>query len=557
MSIEHTEVARSASASGPAPLLQVKDLSVAFKQGDIITEVVRHVSFDVHRSETLALVGESGSGKSMTAHAILKLLPYPMAFHPNGEVWFDGQDLIQCSPKQMQAIRGNRIGMIFQEPMTALNPLHTIDKQIGEVICQHRGISLKQAQPYILDLLEQVQIADPASRLKSYPHELSGGQRQRVMIAMALANEPDLLIADEPTTALDVTVQKDILQLLKKLQQDKQLGLLLITHDLGVVRHMAHRVAVMRNGELVESNARAAIFAAPSHPYTRELLLNEPTGQPVVIAELTPQDSPLLSTRNLRVAFPIRKSLFGKTLTEFEAVSNASLDVYKGSTLGIVGESGSGKSTLALAILRLIRSQGEIRFGEQVISDIREKQLRSLRKDVQVVFQDPFASLSPRMTVEEIIREGLDIHSHALDVNTTAPLGEAEKNQRVRDVMGEVGLDPSLRHRYPHEFSGGQRQRIAIARALILNPSLLILDEPTSALDRTVQVQVVDLLRTLQQRRQLTYVFISHDLTVIKALSHHIIVMKNGEIVEQGNAERVLNQPQHPYTRQLMTASLS
>lgn len=543
--MENTKRTSTATA---APLLQVKELSVAFKQGDAIHEVVRRVSFDLHRGETLALVGESGSGKSMTAHAILKLLPYPMAFHPSGEVWFEGQDLIRCSTRQMQAIRGNRIGMIFQEPMTALNPLHTIDKQIGEVICQHRGISLKQARPYILDLLEQVQIPDPASRLKSYPHQLSGGQRQRVMIAMALANEPDLLIADEPTTALDVTVQKDILQLLKQLQQDRQLGLLLITHDLSVVQHMAQQVAVMRQGELVENNRCDTIFTAPSHPYTRELLLNEPGGRPVALDEPAAQEPPLLSTENLTVSFPTRKSLFGKTLAEFQAVRNASFEVYKGSTVGIVGESGSGKSTLALAILRLLQSQGQIRFGDQVISDIREKQLRSLRKDFQVVFQDPFASLSPRLTVEAIIREGLDIHSPLLS--------DADKNRRVEAVMHEVGLDSNLRHRYPHEFSGGQRQRIAIARALILNPSLLVLDEPTSALDRTVQVQVVDLLRELQQRRQLTYAFISHDLKVIKALSHHILVMKNGEIVEQGKAEHILNQPQHPYTRQLMAASL-
>jgi microcin C transport system ATP-binding protein len=538
------------------PLLKVRDLSVAFRQGGNVTEVVKQVSFDIQRGETLALVGESGSGKSMTAHAIMKLLPYPMAFHPSGEVWFEGRDLIQLNARQMQAVRGKRIGMIFQEPMTALNPLHTIDKQIGEVICQHRGISLKQARPYILQLLDKVQIPNPEARLKSYPHQLSGGQRQRVMIAMALANEPDLLIADEPTTALDVTVQKEILQLLKDLQQEKQLGLLLITHDLGVVRHMAQRILVMKDGELVESGDCHTLFIAPSHPYTRELLLSEPDGQPVSLDGHTAQQPPLLVTTDLSVNFPIRKNLWGKTIAEFNAVKEVSISVPKGHTLGIVGESGSGKSTLALAILRLVESQGEIYFDNTLISAIKEKHLRCLRKDFQVVFQDPFASLSPRMTAEEIIREGLDIHSQSSSLGATSMLSEAEKSQRVQDVMTEVGLDIDLRHRYPHEFSGGQRQRIAIARALILNPSLLILDEPTSALDKSVQAQVVNLLRELQQRRQLTYLFISHDLKVIKALSHQIIVMKDGEVIEQGNADTLLKHPQNAYTQQLWAASL-
>ena len=541
------------------PLLQVNDLSVAFRQGDSITEVVKKISFDIQQGETVALVGESGSGKSMTAHAIMKLLPYPMAFHPSGEILFKGQDLIQFSPKQMQKIRGNQIGMIFQEPMTALNPLHTIDKQIGEVICQHRGINIKQARPLILDLLKKVQIPNPESRLKSYPHELSGGQRQRVMIAMALANEPRLLIADEPTTALDVTVQKEILHLLKGLQQQENLGLLLITHDLGVVKHMAQRVLVMKDGELVESNECQTIFNEPSHPYTKSLLQSAPSGTPADIGSSQQEDTtPLLTTSNLNVSFTVRKSLLGKPLERFRAVKDANIRIHKGTTLGIVGESGSGKSTLALAILRLIESEGEIRFDNTLISDIREKHLRSLRKNFQVVFQDPFASLSPRMTAEEIIQEGLNIHnpSNSGNTETAQPLSKDEKEQRVKDVMREVGLDSELRHRYPHEFSGGQRQRIAIARALILNPALLILDEPTSALDKTVQVQVVDLLRELQQNRQLTYLFISHDLSVVKALSHQIIVMKDGEIVEQGQADSVLSRPSNAYTQQLIAATL-
>lgn len=557
-----TPVKQTKNTISDTILLQVNDLSVAFRQGGgSITEVVKHVSFTVHRGETVALVGESGSGKSMTAHAIMKLLPYPMAFHPNGEIWFKDQDLIQLTPQKMQGIRGNKIGMIFQEPMTALNPLHTIDKQIGEVISRHRGINLKQARPFILSLLDKVQIPNPGSRLKSYPHELSGGQRQRVMIAMALANEPELLIADEPTTALDVTVQKEILQLLKKLQREENLGLLLITHDLGVVKHMAQQVLVMKSGEIVESNDCQKIFSHPSHKYTKLLLQSKPDGSPADVVTVNNQEveKALLSTSQLNVSFTTRKSLFGKPLEQFQAVKEASFKLNKGTTLGIVGESGSGKSTLALAILRLVKSEGNIEFDGIRISDIKEKKLRSLRKDFQVVFQDPFASLSPRMTAEEIIQEGLNIHtpSNGADKPGAGALTPEEKEQRVKNVMWEVGLDSELRHRYPHEFSGGQRQRIAIARALILNPSLLILDEPTSALDKTVQVQVVNLLRELQQRRQLTYLFISHDLSVVKALSHQIIVMKDGEIVEQGPAEMVLSQPENPYTQRLMAATLS
>ncbi|WP_439134450.1 ABC transporter ATP-binding protein [Pseudomaricurvus sp.] len=547
---------REMTKNSATPLLQVKDLSVAFRQDNAITEVVQHVSFTVHPGETVDLVGESGSGKSMTAHAIMKLLPYPMAFHPSGEVIFDDLDLIQLSDKRMQAIRGNKIGMIFQEPMTALNPLHTIDKQIGEVICQHRGINLKQARPFIVNLLHKVQIPNPETRLKSYPHELSGGQRQRVMIAMALANEPRLLIADEPTTALDVTVQKEILQLLKKLQQEENLGFLLITHDLGVVKHMAQQVLVMKNGEIVEKNSTQDIFKAPSHKYTKQLLLSKPAGKPAEVATSAEENSTLLSTKQLNVSFTTRKSLFGKPIEQFRAVKEASLAIQKGTTLGVVGESGSGKSTLALAILRLIESDGGILFNNTLISDIPEKKLRSLRKDFQIVFQDPFASLSPRMTAEEIIQEGLNIHNPSSDTANRL-LSQEQKQERVKSVMHEVGLDSDLRHRYPHEFSGGQRQRIAIARALILNPSLLILDEPTSALDKTVQVQVVDLLRDLQQRRQLTYLFISHDLSVVKALSHQIVVMKDGEIVEQGDASTLLSQPKQAYTQHLLAATLS
>ncbi len=526
-------------------LLQVTDLSVAFRQGDSTRLVVDKVSFSINKGETLALVGESGSGKSVTAYAIMRLLPYPMAFHPSGEVYFDGQPLLNLKQEQMRRLRGSRIGMIFQEPMTALNPLHTVEKQISEVIMQHRGISRAAARPLVLSLLEQVQIQEPASRLTAYPHELSGGQRQRVMIAMALANEPELLIADEPTTALDVTVQREILDLLRQIQAERQLAMLLITHDLGVVRHMAQRVAVMRQGQLLETSGCEALFAAPAHEYTRMLINSDAKGEAV---EMPVDSQVILRTRDLCVNFPLQKNFWGKTRRWLRAVQGANLQLRRGETLGIVGESGSGKSTLAQAILRLINSTGEIHYGQDQLQLMSNALMRPLRARLQIVFQDPFASLSPRMTVEEIIQEGLLIHSK---------LSPAERVEAVKSVMQEVGLNPSDRHRYPHEFSGGQRQRIAIARAIILNPEILVLDEPTSALDKAVQAQVIELLKSLQRDRQLSYLFISHDLKVVRAISHRILVMKNGVIVEAGSAAQVLSEPSEEYTRTLLAASFA
>ncbi len=531
------------------PLISINNLAIAFKQGGNIIEVVKGVDISIHRGETLALVGESGSGKSLTAHAIMKLLPYPMAFHPTGNIIFDNKNILDWNQNQMRAIRGNRIGMIFQEPMTALNPLHTIEKQISEVIEQHRGIKRRDTRPLVLDLLNKVKIHNPEQRLSSYPHELSGGQRQRVMIAMALANEPELLIADEPTTALDVTVQREILDLLLELQHDHQLAMLLISHDLGVVKHMANRVAIMRQGEIIEQGPCQEIFNNPQQDYTRMLLNSEPSGTPAKInLDKVDDNHNILETDQLNVTFTLQKNLFGKPIKQLTAVNQATVSLKPGHTLGIVGESGSGKSTLAMAVLRLLKSTGQIIFDSQNITGYQEKQLRSLRQEFQVVFQDPFASLSPRMTVSEIIQEGLKIHTN---------ITPEKREQRVINVMNEVGLDVETRHRYPHEFSGGQRQRIAIARALILNPKLLILDEPTSALDKAVQVQVIDLLRELQHHRGLSYIFISHDLKVIKAISHDIIVMKEGNIVEQGTAETVLTEPKESYTQQLMSASFA
>lgn len=526
-------------------VLSVSNLSVGFKQGDTNNEVVTTVSFSLKAGKTLALVGESGSGKSVTAHAIMKLLPYPMAYHSSGEILYQGQDLLRLSEREMLAIRGNRIGMIFQEPMTALNPLHRIEKQIAEVVCQHQGISRKQARGRIIELLKQVQILNPEEKLNSYPHELSGGQRQRVMIAIALANEPQILIADEPTTALDVTVQREVLELLRTIQRSHQLSILLITHDLDVVKHMADEVVVMKSGRIVESAPVTQLFEHPDHEYTRQLINSAPKGRPIEL-DANGNRGHLLATQDLEVSFVTKVSLFGKPLEKFTAVKAASLHITAGETLGVVGESGSGKSTLALAILRLTNSIGAIEFNGDLISDLSEKQLRSIRDKFQVVFQDPFASLSPRMTVFEIIQEGLKVHSE---------FSEAQQRAKVLKVVAEVGLDAATIDRYPHEFSGGQRQRIAIARALILEPKLIVLDEPTSALDRAVQVQVIDLLRDLQKNRNLSYLFISHDLKVVRALSHRVIVMKDGEIVETGTTENVLRSPESAYTQALVEAS--
>lgn len=524
------------------PLLSIEDLSVDFISGKNTQHAVKNISFTINKGETLALVGESGSGKSVTAHSILRLLPYPLARHPSGKIFYQGKDLLSAVPEYLRKVRGDRIAMIFQEPMSSLNPLHSIEKQINEILMLHKGMNTKQASARTLELLTLVEIKNPAQRMSSYPHELSGGQRQRVMIAMALANEPELLIADEPTTALDVTVQLTILELLKDLQERLGMSILLISHDLNLVRRVAHRVCVMRGGEIVEQASCAQIFKNPQHPYTQELLGAEPSGQP---APHTPSEI-LLETQDLRVWFPIKKGILQRTVDHVKAVDGISFALQRGQTLGVVGESGSGKSTLGLAILRLIHSKGGIFYAGQAIDGLSQQQVRPMRRDIQVVFQDPFGSLSPRMSVSDIIGEGLGIHK----------MGNAEEQeQAIIAVLHEVGLDPETRHRYPHEFSGGQRQRISIARALVLKPKLIVLDEPTSALDRTVQRQVVELLRHLQQKYNLTYVFISHDLAVVKALSHQLLVMRQGKVIEQGTAEDIFAAPQQEYTQQLLAAA--
>ena len=526
----------------PDNLIEVRDLAVEFVSGDQRQRVVEGISFDIRKGETLALVGESGSGKSVTAHSILRLLPYPIASHPAGSINYAGQDLLQMSEAKLRGIRGNRIAMVFQEPMTSLNPLHSIEKQINEVLRLHKGLSGKAATARTLELLDLVGIPEPRKRLKAYPHELSGGQRQRVMIAMALANEPQLLIADEPTTALDVTVQLKILELLKDLQARLGMALLLISHDLNLVRRIAHRVCVMQRGKIVEQASCEELFRAPQHPYTQELLGAEPRGEPAA----NPPGATMLSVEDLRVWFPIKKGLLRRTVDYVKAVDGINFSLPQGQTLGIVGESGSGKSTLGLAILRLIGSQGAINFRGEALQGLSQHAIRPFRRQMQVVFQDPYGSLSPRMSVSQIVGEGLQIHGMGT---------EAEQEQAIINALLEVGLDPATRHRYPHEFSGGQRQRIAIARALVLKPQLILLDEPTSALDRTVQRQVVELLRSLQSKYNLTYLFISHDLAVVRALSHQLMVVKQGQVIEQGPAEQIFAAPQQTYTRQLLEAA--
>ena len=518
-------------------LIEIRDLRVGF--GD--KEVVHGVNFDIRRGECLALVGESGSGKSVTAHSILRLLPSKNV-HTQGSIRYNGTDLVSASPAKLRSLRGNRIAMIFQEPMTSLNPLHTVQKQISEILVTHKGLKNRAARERTLELLNLVGIRDPEKRLNAYPHQLSGGQRQRVMIAMALANEPELLIADEPTTALDVTVQQKILALLIDLQQRLGMSLLLISHDLNLVRRIAQRVCVMRGGEIVEQADCEDLFRAPQHPYSRMLIEAEPSGSPVPSKHL----HNLLQVDNLKVWFPLPKPLFSRERQYVKAVDGVSFELKKGKTLGIVGESGSGKSTLGQAVLRLIESEGDIRLDGKQLNRLNQDALRPLRRQMQVVFQDPFGSLSPRMSVQQIISEGLLAHS----IGT-----EQTREDAVIRVLQEVGLDPDSRHRYPHEFSGGQRQRISIARALIMEPELILLDEPTSALDRTVQKHVVDLLRDLQARRGLTYLFISHDLAVVHALAHDMIVIKDGKVVEQGDAQTIFDSPQHPYTQELLQAS--
>ncbi|AYN93367.1 ABC transporter ATP-binding protein [Pseudomonas sp. LTJR-52] len=520
-------------------LIEIRGLKVAFSG----QEVVHGIDLDIRRGECLALVGESGSGKSVTAHSILRLLPASITT-TSGGICYNGENLVTADEKRLRTLRGNRIAMIFQESMTSLNPLHTVERQISEVLALHKGLGGKHARARVIELLELVGIREPLKRLKAYPHQLSGGQRQRVMIAMALANEPELLIADEPTTALDVTVQQKILELLKDLQARLGMSLLLISHDLNLVRRIAQRVCVMRNGVVVEQNSCQALFSAPQHTYTRTLINAEPDGGPVP----TSSDASLIQAQDVRVWFPLPKPLFSRQRHYVKAVDGVSFELKKGRTLGIVGESGSGKSTLGQAILRLVQAQGGIRFQGQSIETFNARQMRPLRRHMQVVFQDPFGSLSPRMSVEQIIREGLDIH----EIGTPK-----ERESAIIRVLQEVGLDPETRHRYPHEFSGGQRQRIAIARALVLQPELILLDEPTSALDRTVQKQVVDLLRNLQAIHGLTYLFISHDLAVVRALAHDLIVIKDGKVVEHGEACRIFQAPQHPYTQELLAASVA
>ena len=526
------------------PLLSVRDLSVAFIQGGRESLAVDHVSFDIAKGETLALVGESGSGKSVSALSILKLLPYPSASHPSGQVLFKGEDLLTLNEAGLRKVRGNKVTMIFQEPMTSLNPLHTIEQQIGEVLSIHQGVTGERARARTLELLAEVGIREPEKRLGAYPHQLSGGQRQRVMIAMALANEPELLIADEPTTALDVTVQAQILELLARLKAKKGMSMLFITHDLGIVRRIADNVCVMTQGEIVERGPTAEIFANPQHAYTKHLLAAEPKGSPPAT---DPSAETVMKGGEIKVWFPIKRGFFRTTVDHVKAVDGVDVSVRAGETLGVVGESGSGKTTLGLALTRMISSNGGIDFRGRDISDLTFKGMRPLRSEIQIVFQDPFGSLSPRMSATEIIQEGLAIHE--------PKLSDDEREARVVSVMKEVGLDPETRHRYPHEFSGGQRQRIAIARAMVLNPRFVMLDEPTSALDMSVQAQVVDLLRDLQKRHNLAYLFISHDLKVVRALANNVIVMRNGKVVEAGPAEQIFTRPRTDYTKALIAAA--
>ncbi|TBY75661.1 ABC transporter ATP-binding protein [Rhizobium leguminosarum bv. viciae] len=528
------------------PLLSVRDLSVAFHQGGETSLAVDRISFDIAKGEVVALVGESGSGKSVSANSILRLLPYPSASHPSGEILFKGKDLLKASERALREVRGNDITMIFQEPMTSLNPLHTIEKQIAEILALHQGLTGQPARERVLELLNQVGIREPEKRLKAYPHELSGGQRQRVMIAMALANRPELLIADEPTTALDVTVQAQILELLRQLKAVHGMSLLFITHDLGIVRKFADRVCVMTKGRIVETGTVAEVFTNPKHDYTRHLLASEPRGEPPLA---DPSKPLVMEGSDIRVWFPIKAGLMRRVVDHVKAVDGIDLSLRAGQTLGVVGESGSGKTTLGLALTRLISSQGRIAFVGKDIAGYSFSEMRPLRNQLQVVFQDPYGSLSPRMSVGDIVAEGLKVHERSLT--------SEERDQRVCWALEEVGLDPLTRWRYPHEFSGGQRQRIAIARAMVLKPRFVMLDEPTSALDMSVQAQVVDLLRDLQKKHDLAYLFISHDLKVVKALANDVIVMRFGKVVEQGPSAEIFRAPKDDYTRALMAAAFN
>jgi microcin C transport system ATP-binding protein len=527
-------------------LLDVKDLSVRFTVEKREIDAVRGVGFTIDRGETLALVGESGSGKSVTALSVPQLLPKPMASHPTGSITFDGQEMIRASDKDLRAVRGNRVSMIFQEPMTSLNPLHTIEKQISEALTLHKGMNKAEARERTLELLDLVGLTNLKARLRDYPHTLSGGQRQRVMIAMALANEPDLLIADEPTTALDVTVQAQVLKLLKELQAKLGMAILFITHDLNIVRRFADKVCVMNDGLIVEAGPVEGVFENPQHDYTRHLLSSEPRGIP----EPVPQGSDVLvEADDLKVWFPIKRGVFSRIVDHVKAVDGISVAVRPRETIGVVGESGSGKTTLGMAVLRLIGSKGAIRYNGQELQGLDFKELRPLRREIQVVFQDPYGSLSPRMSIKDIVGEGLKVHDIGGD--------EAGRRDLVAGALEEVGLEAGMMDRYPHEFSGGQRQRIAIARAMVLRPRFVVLDEPTSALDMSVQAQIVELLRKLQEDHDLAYLFISHDLRVVRAMSHHVLVMKDGHVVESGSAEAIFDAPQTAYTRALMAAAFN
>jgi len=526
------------------PVLEVSDLRVGFRQDGQLVPAVKGVSFTVAKGETVALVGESGSGKSVTALSTVRLLGE--AAEVAGSVRYDGRELLGAAEAELRRVRGNDISFIFQEPMTSLNPLHTLERQLAESLALHQGLRGAAARARIIELLTRVGIRDPETRLADYPHQLSGGQRQRVMIAMALANEPDLLIADEPTTAVDVTVQAQLLKLLKELQEKMGMAIMLITHDLSIVKKMADRVAVMYQGRLVELAETKALFETPQHDYTRMLLAAQPKGRPTPVNDAA---APVLTAENLKVWFPVKAGIFQRVVDHVKAVDGIDLDIRAGQTVGVVGESGSGKTTLGLALLRLVKSDGTVVFNGRSLNGLADKQLRPLRRDMQIVFQDPYGSLSPRMSVGQIIAEGLEVHFPAMT--------RKEREARVVQSLREVGLDPETRHRYPHEFSGGQRQRIAIARAMVLNPKFVILDEPTSALDMSVQAQIVDLLRDLQQKHNLAYMFISHDLRVVRAMSHQVVVMRNGVVVEAGTTEQIFDHPREDYTKALIAAALN
>ena len=528
-------------------LLQVKNLSVDFTTSERVFHAVKDVSFDVAEGKTMALVGESGSGKSVTAMSILQLLPYPLASHtPNSSIKFNGEELVGKKDGFMRHIRGSQIGMIFQEPMTALNPLHSIERQIGETLRLHQKMSESKARGRVKELLDMVQLPKMKERLKAYPHELSGGQRQRVMIAMALANDPELLIADEPTTALDVTVQAEVLELLQELQRELKMAMLMITHDLSIVEKFADDVCIMQSGKIVEQGVTKDIFAKPKDDYSKKLLGAMPRG---IANEPKAGSKDIIQGTNIKVHFPSKKSFFGKITDWVKAVDGIDVEIKAGHTVGVVGESGSGKSTLGFALLRLLNGQGDIKFDGHDISNFGRKEMTPLRADMQVVFQDPFSALSPRMSIADIIGEGLKVHRPDLDA--------AGRDALVVDSLNDVHLDPATRHRYPHEFSGGQRQRVAIARAMVLHPKFVVLDEPTSALDVSVQVEIIDLLRELQEKHDLAYLFISHDLRVVRAMAHDLIVMQNGKVVESGKAADIFNAPQQPYTKTLLEAALN